>query len=241
MARFLLITRPAADARALGDAVAEFGFVPLFAPALEIVDRPDVPLPPTGDADAVIFSSANAVRALMRRGDRALSAYRALPVYAVAEHTAEAARGAGFIDIRTGPGTMAGLAAQLSGPNGPVRMIHFRGVDIRDDPAVLLPGRVAHSVPLYQAMAIASLPVDVGMALCGGGVGGVVFYSARSAKAFMDALCRGWPGADLSRTKALCIAPPVIDSLMQYGVPWSGLLVSQTPDQTGMLSLIAKL
>lgn len=69
------------------------------------VERRNWTAPDAGVFDALLVGSANA----FRHGGAQLEALRALPVYAVGEATAEAARAAGFMVARCGSGGLQGV------------------------------------------------------------------------------------------------------------------------------------
>jgi uroporphyrinogen-III synthase len=89
-----------------------------------------VPLPWTGPephlVDALMFTSANGVR----HGGGQLERYRHLPAFAVGEATGEAARAAGFADVRVGNEGAAALGAVVRG-SGLRRILHVSGRDVR--------------------------------------------------------------------------------------------------------------
>src|SRR3954469_25816912 len=100
----ILVTRPQPDSETTAAALRAKGFAVLLAPMLrfEQVSFHD-------DADArysaVIVSSANALRAI--EADLAGSRLLALPLFAVGERSAEAARRAGFADVAVADGNAA--------------------------------------------------------------------------------------------------------------------------------------
>ena len=101
----VLITRPREDAEALAEALAVRGVEALVEPLLEIV-----PLNP-GDFDlagvqAALLTSANGARALA-----AATGLRDVPVLAVGEATAAAARAAGFAEVAVAGGDVAACLA----------------------------------------------------------------------------------------------------------------------------------
>ncbi|MBP0575758.1 uroporphyrinogen-III synthase, partial [Mycobacterium tuberculosis] len=59
----------------------------------------------------MVFTSANAVRALARRPD--LSRWQSVPVVAVGKATAAAARAAGFVDVVSADGRAADVATAV--------------------------------------------------------------------------------------------------------------------------------
>ena len=97
------------------DAVA----IPLFA-----IRPVDWVAPDASDFDALLLTSANAVR----QGGDQLAAFRALATYCVGEATAVAARDAGFAVAGTGAADAAALVKRV--PQG-LRLLHLAGRDYR--------------------------------------------------------------------------------------------------------------
>lgn len=148
----VLIVRPepgnsvtAATVRAMGH---EPVCVPLFEFAPVAWDAPD-----PSAFDAIAMTSANAVR----HGGADLGRYRHLPVFAVGDVTAAAARRAGFADIRVGGGNAATLGETLSG-----NVLHLAGADYRP-----IPTSASVSVrTVYAATPIdPKVPLDADVAL----------------------------------------------------------------------------
>src|ERR1700686_4211230 len=84
-----LVTRPRAEAESLAEALAARGIDAIIEPLLEIHYRSEPP-PDLAGVQAVLCTSANAVRALAR-----LTGERAVPLFAVGEASAARARDAG--------------------------------------------------------------------------------------------------------------------------------------------------
>jgi uroporphyrinogen-III synthase len=108
-----------ARAEAAGVAAAA---IPLFE-----VGPVDWTVPNVADFDAVLLTSANAVR----HGGDQLAALSALPAYCVGGATAAAARTAGLAVALTGTGNSITLGAQI--PHG-TRLLHLTGRDHRAIP-----------------------------------------------------------------------------------------------------------
>lgn len=243
----VLITRPLEDAPETAQQVRAMGYDVLFAPALVIHDTgaalsdfgPDFG-PDFDGAQGLIFPSAHAVRALLRLNPPAGIFSRT--VFAVGEHTAQAARAAGFHDVRSGAGTMASLIPLIrqTYPD-PVPLLYLSGADIRDDPGLLLPQSQGWQVTrliVYRAVPADHIPADALDALKTGQVHTILFYSARSAESFLAALLKDWPEAGCATARALCLAPPVVDSLHKFHLSWAAISVSETPDQAGIMALL---
>lgn len=232
----ILITRPEAEAAATAEMVRHCGLDPLCVPVLEIRETGAV-LPDFSLYKGIVFSSAAGVRAFVARG--ADPRWFSKKVFAVGDHTAALARQAGWSDVVSAAGTMADLVALMRETlESPARLAHFRGRDVRHNPAEDLEpdGYRVDGIVLYEANPVPTLPPHIIAALQDYGIHAVMFYSARSAAAFAAVLRRDWPEADLRGTKALCLAHSVVESAM--GLNWGEILVSPTPDQAGMQSLL---
>src|SRR6185369_3410542 len=97
-------------------------------------------------AQAVLLTSANAVPALS-------AARRDLPMLAVGEATAQAARDAGFTSVESAEGDVAALAAlakQRSDPAGGA-LLYARGADVAGDLVGQLSGYTVDQAIVYRA------------------------------------------------------------------------------------------
>src|SRR3981081_1107131 len=102
----VLVTRPHPDDEATAGALRARGFEVLQAPVLRVEAGP-VPADADARYGAIIVPSANALRAIAPHlaGSRLLK----LPLFAVGEHTASAARDAGFGEVITAKGDAGAL------------------------------------------------------------------------------------------------------------------------------------
>src|SRR5260370_17258398 len=115
-----IVTRPRDEAAALGGALADRGVAALLAPMLTILPVPQATrhlAERLAGAQAVLFTSANGVRAFAAASPR-----RELPVLAVGDASAAAARLAGFRSGASAGGGLQDLVAlvapHLSPPGG---------------------------------------------------------------------------------------------------------------------------
>ncbi|WP_371038797.1 MULTISPECIES: uroporphyrinogen-III synthase [unclassified Rhodosalinus] len=130
----LLLTRPhdASErfatelSRILGDAAPEVCISPLMR--VDFAGR----LPGMADVAALVFTSANGVRAFVAAGGP-----RGLPAFAVGEATAEAARRAG-ISAQPAGGDAQALVAHVAARRPAGRIVHVRGEHARGDVAMRL-------------------------------------------------------------------------------------------------------
>ncbi len=206
----VLITRPRLSAEKLADRLVALGFEPVLSPMLEIEWFDDsAPLP--ADAQAILFTSANGVRALAR-----LDADRRRDVFAVGEATAAAARAEGFRRVVAAEGDSGALLESIRAHRAgrPYRLVHVRGTHRAGNPAERLRQdghRVTERI-LYAAHAVETLSDAARSAIADGALGAATFYSARAARAFAVAL----PPAlrpSLSRTAAVALSPRIAGEL----------------------------
>jgi len=222
MPKTILITRPREDAERLAADFESQGFDTLIEPMLTI-DFVEDPSFSTVGAQAILLTSANGARALGNS-----SAPRDMPVLAVGEKTAEAARNEGFTHVETAGGNveaLADLAALTLDPvKGPV--IHVSGRDVAGDLAGALSARAFtyRRHVLYKARAAEAFSEGLCDALSAGDIAAVVFYSARTAATFvMLAKQAGLAGSAASMT-AFCISEAVAEAARE--LDWARIEVS---------------
>jgi len=180
--RRILLTRPQADSEAFA-AQLPHGWQAHIAPMQEMVDLPADP--DFSGADALVFTSANAVRSFARRW-----AGHKLPAYCVGDATAAAARKIGLAAISAG-GDSADLAAELASLP-PQNLVYLHGQHLR---AALKPeGQNVKSYVIYDQRAV---PLDdaTQAALAAGEITATALFSPRSARLFADAR-HNWPALE---------------------------------------------
>lgn len=213
----LIVIRPqpgcdatVAAARALG--LDSHGF-PLFA--LEPRDW----AMPHGAFDALLIGSAN----VFRHGGPGLDALRALPVLAVGEATAEAARSAGFAVGKVGSGFLQDLLDGL--PAGKRRLLRLCG---EERVAVTAPpGVEIVELPVYAS--IAQAVTDELRALAAQGA--VVMLHSAAAARHLAAL-------DLPR-ELLALACISARTAAAAGAGWRDVRCAESPDDAALLALAA--
>ncbi len=185
----VLVTRPIAQALKTRSRLEARGHRVAMAPLLEIVFRtcPDI------DADrygAILVTSANGVEGLVHQQNGA--SFRALPLYAVGDRTAQAAEQCGWTDIRSASGTVDELAALVSDdmPADPFALLYAAGVDRTGDLAGALRARGydVDVVEVYEARTVPILPGPIVDDLRNGRIDCVLLYSVRTARTFVEAL-----------------------------------------------------
>jgi uroporphyrinogen-III synthase len=218
----VLVTRPHPDDEATAGALRARGFEVLQAPMLRFAA---VPFLDDVDAryDAVIVTSANALRAIEPQlaGSRLLE----LPLFAVGDHTASAARGAGFGQVIAARGDAAALRdLVLAGVKSKhlkrgSTLLYLAGADLARDLAGELGEKgftvVTHTT--YRMIPVSSLPREVCDAFVANEVEAVLHYSRRSARAFLDAARTGGVEISALALPQYCISAAVASILRDAG------------------------
>jgi uroporphyrinogen-III synthase len=208
------ITRAQPDAARTAKRVREMGAKPILAPLLMII--PCAYDTNVEDAQALLFTSANGSRAFpdARR-------LHAKPVLTVGDATAEAARAAGFTDVRSADGDVSALGELAKSTLKPAagKLVHIGGDHIAGDLAGELraAGFTIERRIAYAARAAITAPPELLQPL-----DIVLFHSARAAETFVEL---GAPNAD--KLTAACISEAVAQAAGK--VPWARIIVSPAP------------
>lgn len=217
------ITRAAPDNAQTAERVRERGAEPVLAPLLTIV--PCGYDTNTDDAQAIIFTSSNGVRAfpdVVGARDRI--------VLTVGDVTAQAAREAGFTDVRSADGDVESLTALAHTSLDPAKgkLIHIAGDHVAGDlgGALRAAGFVVERRFAYASVAAAALPDAFNTPL-----DAVTFHSARAAETFV---ALGAPGAE--QLTAACFSQTIADTAS--AAPWRRLIVSPAPRDEALLDAL---
>jgi uroporphyrinogen-III synthase len=226
----ILVTRPLEDGQAIAARLAQMGHAALLAPLLA-PRFSDGPEPALDDVQAILATSANGIRALVRR-----TARRDIAVFAVGPQTAQEARAAGFSNVRNANGDSRALAEAVTRWTTPAKgaLLHVCG---EDAPGTLVEslarqGFTARRETLYAIVPAAALPPDARAALARGAVDAVLFFSPVSAKIFLE-VCAGLPTAKLI---GLCISPATAGVLPPGA--FAQVRVAAAPNQAALLALV---
>jgi uroporphyrinogen-III synthase len=233
-----LITRPAEDAAPLARALAARGVASMLAPMLAIH-----PLPEAAQrladaligAQALLFTSANGARVFA-----AASARRELPVLAVGDASAAAARIANFRSVMSAGGDVEDLArlaaARLAPGHGP--LVHVAGREVAGDLSGLLAERgfTVRRAVIYAAEPAAALPEEAAAALRSGALDFALFFSPRSAGQFVRLAAAAGLAPFCRRVGALALSPAVADALA--ALPWRRIVIAAAPNQPALLSAL---
>lgn len=232
----VLVTRPEPDAARTAARLEALGHVPVVAPLTEIA-----PLPaglPEGVLQAVVLTSANAVRAIAAQA--ALSPLLSLTAFPVGARTAAAAEEAGFRAVMPPAGEGAALVdavARACRPDAGA-IVHAGGRDLAVDVAGLLAGRGFETarLVLYEARAVAGLPEAAATELREGRLDAALLYSPRASRLLLDLVDRAGLGRELRQIALAAMSERVAEPLRQAGHSHIG--VARTNDEASLLQAL---
>lgn len=215
------ITRAEPEASRTAERVRARGAEAVVAPLLTIV--PCGYDTSTEGAQAIIFTSTNGVRAFPdARGARDRI------VLTVGDATAEAARDAGFNNVRSADGDVAALATLAKAALDPTKgkLIHIAGDHVTGDLGVELraAGFSVERRLAYASVAAATLPDALKQPL-----DIVLFHSARAAETFV---ALGAPNAE--KLTAGCLSAAVAEAAGKTS--WKRIIVAPRPREDDLLT-----
>lgn len=212
--RRLLVLRPEPGASATMARAQKLGLdavsVPLF-----VVEALPWEAPDPARFDGLLLTSANAVR----HGGDQLGNLRGLPVFAVGEATADAARDAGFDIAATGDAGVEGLLGSIERD---LRLLHLCGED-RHEPKG---PQAITSLPVYRAKVVPTPDLSA----ANGGV--ALIHSPRA----------GWRFAELIEDRAsIAVAAISQAAADEVGDGWQSVDSADQPNDDALLALASRL
>jgi uroporphyrinogen-III synthase len=237
----VLVTRPHPDDEATAAGLRARGFEVLLAPMLRFE-----PVAFHEDMEAlygaIIATSANALRGIEHhlKGHRLLE----LPLFAVGEHTASAARRAGFTHVISANGDATSLlnsvlasvrAKQLKKAT---TLLYLAGADLARDLASELGehGFRVVTQATYRMIPVGSLPREVADAFAANRVEAVLHYSRRSARAFLEAVRAAGVEISALAIPQCCISEGVASVVREAGA--TQVMVAASPDENALLAAL---
>lgn len=213
MKRALLILRPEPGASATAARAVALGLTMLVRPLFE-TRAIDWTAPDAAEFDAVLLTSANSVRL----GGDQVGQYCHLPVYAVGEATAEAARSAGFAKVIVGNADAETLVKEITRA-GCRNVLYLAGRD-----------RTAKTATEFETVVVYAsdvLPIpDLPRAAV------ALLHSTRAALRFAEVV------QDKSTVAVVAISATVAKAA---GLGWQSIAVAASHTDAAMLALAATL
>lgn len=230
----VLVTRAEDQGRATEARLAAAGFDGIVAPLTRIVLDGDVDLALDG-VQAVVVTSLNGVAALALND--AADRLRALPLFAVGDKTATAARARGFADVLSANGDRKALTALLTTTLAPDAgaLLWAAGADRTAGFAEELEaaGFAVRVAEVYRSEAVATLPDAAAADLAEGRIDAVAVYSPRSAEILVEALAARGFSPTSSRFRIHAISDAAAEPLRRAG--YDRIVVAEKPDESGLL------
>jgi uroporphyrinogen-III synthase len=239
----VLVTRPHPDDETTAASLRARGFDVLRAPMLRfepVAVHEDL----NARYSAVIVTSANALRGIEPhlKGHRMLE----LPLFAVGDHTAAAARRAGFTHVVSANGDAANLrdlvlaslrAKELKKAS---TLLYLAGAEIARDLASELEesGFRVVTQTTYRMIAVKSLPSEARDAFAANQVEAVLHYSQRSARAFLDAARAAGVEISALAIPQCCISATVASVVRDAGA--TQVVVAATPDENALFEALER-
>lgn len=239
----ILVTRPHPDNEATAESLRARGHAVLLAPALKCE-----PVAFHGESEAsygaILVTSANAIRAVTPQlRDLGLLG---LPLFAVGEHTAAAARDAGFAKVIVAGGDAASLRDKVmqSARDKVLKkkstLLYLAGEDLSRDLGGDLDAAgfsvITHTN--YRMTPVKHLPREVCEGFAAHGVEAVLHYSRRSARAFLDAARDEGVEISALAIPQCCLSETVASALHEAGA--SQVLVAATPDENALFATLER-
>ncbi len=239
----VLVTRPYPDDETTAASLRARGFDVLRAPMLRfepVAFHDDI----NARYSAVIVTSANALRGIEPhlKGHRMLE----LPLFAVGEHTAAAARRAGFTHVVSANGDAANLrdlvlaslkAKELKKAS---TLLYLAGAEFARDLASELEesGFRVVTQTTYKMIAVTSLPREACDAFAANQVEAVLHYSQRSVRAFLDAARAAGVEISALAIPQCCISAAVASVVRDAGA--TQVVVAATPDENALFEALER-
>jgi len=228
----VVVTRPQSDGERTAAAVRARGHDVLVAPLMRVEP---VAADLGGRWGAIIVTSANAPNAIADNSAR--NSLNMLPLFAVGQRSAEAARHAGFTNVTSAGGDVHDLVRTLVVRQADAKapLLYLAGEDRAADLLVELSTRgIAAEMRVVYRAVTAQFPPALIEALKAGEVDAVMHFSRRSA----DNYVAGANKADVARAalavRHFCLSAQVAEPLVGAG----NILVAARPDEAALFELL---
>jgi uroporphyrinogen-III synthase len=231
----ILVTRPQPGAADTASALLARGHEPVVAPLseIEVLSRVD---PKTGPWAAILLTSANGLLGIASFA--ANGQWHGVPVFAVGDVTAKAARDMGFTEVNSANGNVSDLLHLVTERlKPPARLLYLAGEERSGDLAGAL--RAANFevdlVVVYRFRAARVLP-DAAAAALSGGIDAILHFSRDAVATFLRAARNSnLLEATLNQPIHFCISEQVAAPLREAGA--ARIKVAVRPNQDALLEL----
>jgi len=232
----LLITRPEQASRILSEKLVSDGHEVLCSALLEIVFR-DLENLDLQNVQAFVVTSANGLTALVK-----LTENRDLPLFAVGDKTAKAAKYAGFKTVHSANGDVAALGELIEKKAAPAAgvLVHAGGARLAGDleKQVLGAGFSYRREILYDANEAETFPETTRAELIAGSLEGILLFSPHTAKVFKRIVDAEGLNTHIEKLDAWCLSSNVAREI--DGMGFRRVLIAKRPTEDALLDLIEK-
>lgn len=230
----VLITRPETDSFDTAQDIENLNYHVICEPFLKVSFN-DFTLPDLNGYAGLIFTSANGVRSVLDQ----ITDFD-IPVLCVGNQTYDIAVQSGFKSVRNANGTVDDLAKLISTHTADKPYLYIRAEDISRDLKALVEGVRIEEVVTYHADIIEEISTLSRQVLMRGEVGYIMFFSKRTAEAFIQWIKNDPQSASivtaLKHTRALCLGDSMVECLSV--ITWKDIQVATHPNRQGLLKLL---
>jgi uroporphyrinogen-III synthase len=217
----LVVVRPEPGLEETVSRARGMGLEVVSAPLFEIAPAA-WQVPDVTRFDAIAAGSANS----FRQAGNALESLRALPVHAVGERTAAAARAAGFVVASTGRTDLQTVVDRLQGPLSLLRLAGEKRAQLRPPEGVTIEDLV-----VYRAEPLPLSPEAAAVLKAGASV---LLHSGEAARHFAAECDR--LAIDRSRIAIGALAPRIAEAA---GPDWLAVQIASNPNDAALLVMAA--
>lgn len=234
----LLLTRPEVDSAPLAETLKAKGIDSLIEPMLTVVVTDGLPLDLSG-VQAVLFTSANGVRAFTTRQDNGTKVQGLdVPACCVGDATARAASAAGFVSVESAGGDVDDLARLAKARYDPEQgvLLHAAASKLAGDLKGLLEeaGFTYRREVLYETQSAAGLSPACREALEADDLKGVLLYSPRTAATFASVLAAEGLDDHAAALDCFCLSENVARAA--GNLTWRDVVTARAPTQEALLA-----
>lgn len=229
----ILITRPADVAQKMADKLNEKGLPAVLDPMLIPVRTENVVFLDRHAEDGFVFTSPRAVKYFC---DLSAHIDFSLPAYCVGPKTAQQAKACGFKTITTGPGNSKGLAdVIINDCNDGARLMHPCGEHVEDEFYETLKeaGLILAPLTVYTMDMAPRMQEDALVSIRTDDILGVVFFSKRTAKSFVELAEQHKITDHIKNMTAICISEDVAGIL--DASKWNDIKVSASKTEDSLI------
>jgi len=232
----ILITRPLAKAEETARDIVMLGFNSMISPVLD-VEPVSFEMPDASGCGGLLFTSAHGVECFVDQLE-AQSPFYDVIAYCVGDHTAQAARQAGFENVMSASGEVDDLVDMVVRDPASLPYLHVRGKHVSAPLHVLLGACdvQVNIVQVYDTVFAPAFSEDALQAFRLGHIQAVMLYSSRSAESFAALVDRHDLAGALASVKVLSISDAVLGYVQSY--PWMAKYVAKKPDRSSLYALL---